>query len=81
MQKHKVPVTPKALIQRINRKLRPDDQLLRTARSERIAQDLGWYYVVDLRRNLLVEKDVCLEDLGRELEVLQAWEDVAEATA
>jgi hypothetical protein len=71
-----VPVTPRAVIQRINRKLKPDDRMLRTARSPRVEQDLGRYFIVNFNRNRIVEQHVDLEDLGRELGVLAAYEHV-----
>jgi hypothetical protein len=44
----------RALIQRINRKLRHDCEMLKTARSPRVASNLGWYYILDWRRNLVL---------------------------
>ena len=50
MTKHKgVPVSERALIQRINRKLASDLEVLKTARGRRAEFDLGRYYVIDLR--------------------------------
>jgi hypothetical protein len=71
-----VPVSMRALIQRINRKLASDDEMLKTARSERIANDIGWYFIIDFRRNCIVNKDVSPEGVGRELNVLKAYEYV-----
>jgi hypothetical protein len=70
----KVPVGTRALIQRINRKLREDDQMIRATRGERARMDLGWYYVHDYRRNLALDTNVNLEQMGRELGVLHAFE-------
>ena len=76
MSEATVPVTERALIQRINRALRKEDQVLRQARSERVRLDLGTFYVVDVRRNLLLEKDVDLETFARDLGVLKGYEHV-----
>ena len=72
--KQKVPVTMRAVIQRINRKLAPNMEKLLAARSERVRRDLGDYYVVDQRRNFLIHKDVDPETYAREIGVLAEWE-------
>jgi hypothetical protein len=79
-KKATVPVSTRALIQRINRKLAADDMIIRTARSERARVDLGQYYVVNTRINGIVApyKHLNLEDLGRELGVMAEWEHVVE---
>lgn len=71
-----VPVSLRALSQRINRKLADNGRFLKAARGEKARQELGEYFVIDISLNSLVEKDVDLETLGRELEVLKAWEVV-----
>lgn len=70
-------VSERAVIQRINRKLRPDLQMLRKARGVRAVYDVGQFCVVDLRRNLVLHTHVDVEDLAHELEVLKPWEEVA----
>jgi hypothetical protein len=72
-----VPVTTRALIQRINRKLAAQGQTLRKARGASCA-GLGDYYVIDTRRNAVTLKRVGLEALGRELEALHPWESLAD---
>lgn len=80
----KVPVSERALIQRINRKLKGDDQKLCAARGTwdgptwHPNSDLGRYYIIDISRNFLVSSNVDLEDYGRELKVLAPWEELAE---
>ena len=71
-----VPVTQRALIQRINRALRREDQILRQARGDRARQDLGGFYVIDVRLNAVVSKDVDLEALARDLGALKGYEHV-----
>jgi len=54
---------------------------VRAERGEGISQarlDLGDYYVIDISRNRVVNKHVDLEDLGRQLEVLKDWEELAQ---
>jgi hypothetical protein len=74
----KVPVTERALYQRINRKLKHENQSLRTARSE--DTNLGRYFIVDTYRNQLVDSHVNIEKLGRKLEALAAWEELEAGT-
>ena len=73
----KAPVTMRAVIQRINRKLKADDEQLRATRGEGNAQrELGDYYIVDFNRNSVMRKDVDPAKLARELGVLKPWEEV-----
>ena len=71
-----VPVSTRALVQRINRKLKAEESVLKASRGARAQQDLGDYYLLDWRTNAVHAKDVDPEDLGRELGVLKAWERV-----
>ena len=66
-------MTMRALVQRINRKLTEKDAQLKAARGE-ARQNLGDYYVLDVRRKVVSRTAVNLEALGRELEVLHPWE-------
>jgi hypothetical protein len=70
----KVPITERALIQRINRALAKEGQILRAARGERSRAELGDYYIVDLSRNTVEAQHCDPIKLGKELGVLQAWE-------
>jgi hypothetical protein len=70
-----VPVTMRALIQRINRRLKADGEMLKTARG-RAAFSVGQYYICNPQRNWIVKERVDPEALGRELGVLAAWERV-----
>jgi hypothetical protein len=75
-------VSERALIARINRKLKKDDVCLKKARGFHDANrghwypdsNLGWYYTVDFMRNAIVHTHLDLEAYGRELEVLAGWE-------
>jgi hypothetical protein len=66
------PVSMRALIARINRKLRDDGEVLKAARSERVASSVGLFFVV--RRNAITTQHVDPEALARNLGVLSAWE-------
>jgi hypothetical protein len=76
--KQKVPVSERALIQRINRKLLDDDQVVKSARGSRAEQELGAFYVIDFRHNCIVKKDVALRALGRKLGALRSYEYLVE---
>lgn len=76
MARSKVPVTMRALIARINRKLKPDLEALKISRSERLRFDVGQYYIIDYRLNAIQHHNVDPEALGRELGCLQRWEEV-----
>lgn len=76
--KNKLPVSSRALMQRINRKLKESDEVLRTARGDRWRHETGDYYIIDIRRNTFTEKDVNLEEKGRDLGVLKPYEALVE---
>jgi hypothetical protein len=64
------------LVQRINRKLRREDEygegLQKTPKNNMQALlDLGDYYLLDLRRNFVVRCGVDIEKVGRKLGVLR----------
>ncbi len=73
-----VPVTMRALVQRVNRKRAPEGRALKAARSERARQELGDFYEVDLTINGVTAQFVDPEQLARELDILQPWERVEE---
>lgn len=65
----KVPVTARALVQRINRNLAEKDRKLCAARGKAVA-NLGKYYVIDSYRNFVVVGHLDLEAYARELGVM-----------
>ena len=74
----KVPVTMRALMQRINRKLKKEEVILKTLRTQRYEPDLGRYYAVNMQTNLITAQHVDPEQWGRELGVLRRWEVLKE---
>ena len=79
--KARVPVSKRALIQRLNRRLAKEGrhgQMLKANRSERWRDQLGDYYVVDLDTTRIEVTNVNLEEWGRELGVLQPYERLEE---
>jgi hypothetical protein len=74
----RVPVSFRALMQRINRKLAKKEEQLCSNRSDHWSSDLGAYYVLNLRSNSITDDHVDPEALGREIGVLRPWEVVEE---
>lgn len=74
----KVPITMRALTQRINRKLAEDDEQLKKAGSAKSRQEVGDYFIINVRLNAVVRLDVDPEALGHKLGVLREWESVQE---
>jgi hypothetical protein len=72
----KAPVTSRALIQRINRKLKPDWLTLKTTRGDRWRSNLGDYYVVNVYHNSIAYTHVNLEVYAKELGVMGEWEEL-----
>jgi len=70
-----------ALHQRINRKLRREDEVLRTARGQRCRSDLGDYCTLNRRFNWIIAQHVDPEVLGRDIGVLKDWECVSDLRA
>jgi len=77
----KVPVSMRAIEQRINRKLAHDGEALKKLRGDRYRQELGRYYIVNLNRNYIEAQHVDPVALAQELGVLAAWETVHEDPA
>jgi hypothetical protein len=76
MAKQKVLLTERALIQRLNRKLKPEGRQLRTSRTDRMISTVGRVYAIDTQRNCIDSQDVDIAAWGRELGVLADWEDL-----
>ncbi len=78
----KVPITERALAQRINRALREHRQQVRKWRGRRVQLGQHWldrgdWYLMDWGINAVLDV-VDLDDLGRELGVLNPWETVGD---
>ena len=75
---NRVPVSRRALIQRINRKL-PGHETLKTNRAPGSThRELGRYFIVNKYNNSITCQFVDLEKLGRELGVLRGYERMAD---
>lgn len=80
--KRTVPVSERAVVQRINRKFLSEDgapaRELKKTRGARALLDLGDFYVLNTRRNFIDEHHVDPDDLGREMGVLAEYEYIVE---
>ena len=70
-----VPVSERALIARINRKL-PEHEKLKKLRGSRWENDLGQYYIIDQNMNAILHKHINVEELARELGAIKPWESL-----
>jgi hypothetical protein len=75
---NKSPITARALIQRINRKLAAKGEKLMATRGARAKSDLGDFFILDTSLNLISEKEVSLPQLAEELNVIKPYEILAE---
>jgi hypothetical protein len=73
-----LPVTRRAIIARINRKLAPESRRLKKTRGMRFYQDLGDYWIVDHGRNAVDDTHVDVEALARELKVIHPREKITD---
>ena len=76
---NKLPVSPRALLARINRKLAQQQHQMKRARAgTRLHQGVGDYYVLDVYRNAVVDMQCSLEVYAKDLQVLAPHECVGE---
>jgi hypothetical protein len=75
-----VPVSERALIQRLNRSetMREREWVVKTSRGWRAHLDLGHHYILNWRINGVVGKNIDLEEYGRNFGVLQPYEHLHE---
>ena len=77
----KVGVSRRAVIQRVNRSLLKQEEMLKTWRSGGVdwkAWEAGDLYLINIRLNALIDPCVDLEQLARNLGVLKQWEAIKE---
>ena len=78
MSDSKIPVSRRALVQRINRRLLKDGQVLWKTRGRTVPAACGEWTVVHWRSHLVERTHVDLVALARELDCLAGWEFVEE---
>jgi len=71
-------VSQKAAIARINRHLAHRGETLKKSRSVRMWMNVGDYYVLDRDRNWITQHHVNVEELARELGVLERSEQIVD---
>ena len=76
-----VPVSRRALFQRINRALAKKGGRLRAYCGGRPEPSLGEFYIVDTDRDLPIEGNCDLKELGKRLGVLKPYERLDDAEA
>lgn len=72
-RQNKVPVTMRALLQRINRALADNGEILKVTRGSRAIEAVGRYYTIDAR-NRVTKTHLDPVKLAQELGVLQPYE-------
>ena len=72
-------ISERALIARINRKLRRNWAQLRKSRPGRAMSNLGDYFVVDTYNNIVTDFQLNLEEFGRDEGVLGSNERLADS--
>jgi hypothetical protein len=77
----KVPISERALLQRLNRALAKEDLMVKKSRSKDqdsrgnyVYRELGEFFVVNTQRNVVDSKNIDLEDWGKKMKVLKPWE-------
>jgi hypothetical protein len=74
----KTPVSRRAVVQRLQRKLARGGEILVATRSGRWRGELGDYHVVNVRRNAVVAKGFDLEEWARGQGAIKAWEKLVD---
>jgi len=73
-------VSERAVLARINRKLKKDDIIVKKCReSSRAYLDLGDYYSVDFYHNRIIDMHIDLAQLAKDASVLAPWETMAKS--
>ncbi|MBZ5527075.1 MAG: hypothetical protein LAN71_04110 [Acidobacteriia bacterium] len=73
-----VPVSERAIVQRLNRAMGKEGLRLKKARSTQTETSVGEWYVIDITRNFVAQQDVDLAKLAKKWKVLAAWETVGD---
>jgi len=73
---HTIPVSERALLQRINRKLLDENRKVIKTRGALAIAKVGEYHEIDTRLSALIGRDINLELYGRKLGVLAQWEQI-----
>lgn len=77
-KKVKVSISMRALLQRINRTLAKDGQVLKKSRSEKMICSVGEYFIVDLKSSCIICQNENPIDLGKKIGALKPYEEVSD---
>jgi hypothetical protein len=72
--KTKMPVTIRAVTQRLNRRLKSEYLVLTATRGDQQREQFGDYFLLNFRKKTVVRTHIDLELLARDWGVLQDWE-------
>ena len=75
-KREKVPVSERAVIQRINRVLDKKGEVLKKTRGAQAVVDVGDYYILNSSANAVIRHDVNVEALAKSLDVLADYEEL-----
>lgn len=78
VMKDKIGVTARSIIQRLNRRLAPDQMIKSNRRSDRLTEQMGVYYVLDVKQKRVAQRNVDLVQLAKKLGVMDPWEELTE---
>src|SRR5689334_12104789 len=74
----KIPVSQRALLARINCELaKKGEKMRRCPQGSRWFRDLGPFFVLNVRRNIITAKDCDLATWGRDLGCLEPYEELS----
>jgi hypothetical protein len=73
----KIPVSEKALMARVNRKLaREGERILKSREGSRLRGNVGEFYLLDVNRNTVTGTHMELEHVAKEVGALRDYEQV-----
>ncbi len=78
MSEDRIAIDKRALIDRVNRRLKKNNQRLYRAKGANMLKDLGACYIVDLSKEHVAQRHVKLEKFAREIGALKPYEYIME---
>jgi hypothetical protein len=75
-KKQKVPVSVRAVVQRINRELKKKGKVLRATRGAEARKQFGGFFVVGFRSGAVQDKNIKLEAFARKVGAIETYEYV-----
>ena len=75
-EEKRIPVAVRAVVGRINRRIKRHGQRLVVCRNAQHRAEVGQYFLVSIETGRLVERGVDLERLARGVFALELWEEI-----